>query len=151
MAFFQYPNKCKNRYTSQRKGKNPLRSVRVEISKYAKLNKNFTNYQIQKTIATAFHRSGFSFQEIVNVTKHKTLDSLKDYVPIIGPYTRGKGKLHNFNLIFFRSSQYLPPASKGWERYCFHRCLSAHRGAGLPHLHPIMLPLVPCPFQGLSQ
>ena len=30
--------------------------------------------------------------------------------------------------------------------YCFHRCVSVH--TGVPHLHPIMLPLVPCPFPG---
>ena len=30
-------------------------------------------------------------------------------------------------------------------RYCFHRCLSVHTGGG-PHLHLIILPLVPCPF-----
>ena len=30
-------------------------------------------------------------------------------------------------------------------RCCFHRCLSVH--VGLPHLHPIILPLVPCHFQ----
>ena len=30
-------------------------------------------------------------------------------------------------------------------RYCFNRCLSVHMG--VPHLHPIILPLVPCPLQ----
>ena len=43
---------------------------------------------------------------------------------------------------------FLPPASKGWGRYCFHRCLSVHTQGGVPHLHPIILPLVPCPFWG---
>ena len=36
-------------------------------------------------------------------------------------------------------------------RYCFHRCLSVHTGGGgLPYLHPIILPLVPCPFHGVN-
>ena len=34
-------------------------------------------------------------------------------------------------------------------RYCFHKYVSVHtRGGGLPHLHPIILPLVPSPFWG---
>ena len=35
-------------------------------------------------------------------------------------------------------------------RYYFHRRLSVHTGGGggVPHLHPIILPLVPCPFWG---
>ena len=31
----------------------------------------------------------------------------------------------------------LPPASEGWGRYCFHRCLSLHtRGGGVPTFQP---------------
>ena len=34
-------------------------------------------------------------------------------------------------------------------RYCFHKHLSVH--TGVPHLHPIILPLVPCTFWGVSR
>ena len=34
-------------------------------------------------------------------------------------------------------------------RYCFHRCVSVHIW-GVPHLLPIILPLVPCPFWGVA-
>ena len=33
----------------------------------------------------------------------------------------------------------LPPASEGWGRYCFHRCLSVHTRGEVSHLHPIIL------------
>ena len=33
--------------------------------------------------------------------------------------------------------------------YCLHRCLSVHRR--VPHLHTIILPLVPCPFWVVPQ
>ena len=34
-------------------------------------------------------------------------------------------------------------------RYCFHKVsVSSHGGYPITHLHPIILPLVPCPFQG---
>ena len=71
--------------------------------------------------------------------------------------------------VLLETSRFLPPASEGWGRYCFRRCLSVHRGAvtpstshntstgpmsslgGLPHLHlhTIILPLIPCPFHGV--
>ena len=35
---------------------------------------------------------------------------------------------------------------EGWGRYCFHRYLSVHRW--VPHLHPVILSLFPCPFWG---
>ena len=51
-----------------------------DISAQAKLSKIYTNHQIRKTTATGLHRSGFSLQQIVNITKHKNLDSLKHYM-----------------------------------------------------------------------
>ena len=51
-----------------------------DISKKAKLSKNYTNHTVCKTTATAMKRSGFSLQEITNVTKHKNLESLKHYL-----------------------------------------------------------------------
>ena len=51
-----------------------------DISKKAKLSKNYTNHTVRKTTATAMKRSGFSLQEIANVTKHKNLESLKHYL-----------------------------------------------------------------------
>ena len=41
----------------------------------------------------------------------------------------------------------LPPASKVWGRYCFHRCVCSQEW--VPHLHSKILPLVPCPFPGV--
>ena len=29
----------------------------------------------------------------------------------------------------------LPPASEGWEKYCFHKCLSVHSGGTLSPSH----------------
>ena len=42
----------------------------------------------------------------------------------------------------------LPPASEGWRRSCFHGCVSVHTWEGVPHLHPIILPLVSCSLLG---
>ena len=40
-----------------------------------------------------------------------------------------------------------PPASEGWGRYCFHRCLSFHtRGGGHPSPGFFLRSLVPVPF-----
>ena len=41
------------------------------------------------------------------------------------------------------------PAYKVRRQVIFSACLSVQtRGEGLPHLHPIIFPLVPCPFWG---
>ena len=51
-----------------------------EISEKANLSRNYTNHQIRKTTATGLRKSGFTFEQIAHVTKHKNLDSLKHYV-----------------------------------------------------------------------
>ena len=79
-AFFQKPNKDKTGFTREVLGKNTLGSLMKEISKQAGLSKIYTNHQIRKTTATGLHQSGFTLQEIANVTKHKNLDSLKHYI-----------------------------------------------------------------------
>ena len=43
---------------------------------------------------------------------------------------------------------FLPHASEGWGRYCFHRCLSVHRG--VPHIYPIISPSYNTPTGPLS-
>ena len=47
--------------------------------------------------------------------------------------TPGQYLLHQFIRFFF-----LPPASEGWGRYCFHRCVSVHwrRGSPVPGSFP---------------
>ena len=79
-AFFQHPNKRKTRFTKEVIGKNSLGDMMKELSAKAKLSKTYTNHQIRKTTATGMRESGFSLQQIANVTKHKNLDSLKHYV-----------------------------------------------------------------------
>ena len=79
-AFFQHPNKRKDRFTREVIGKNSLGSLIKDISDKAQLSRVYTNHQIRKTTATGMHQSRFSLQEIANVTKHKNLDSLKHYV-----------------------------------------------------------------------
>ena len=79
-AFFQYPTKNRKGFTKEVIGKNPLGTMMNEISEHANLSRIYTNHQIRKTMATGMHRSGFSQEEIANVTKHKNLDSLKSYV-----------------------------------------------------------------------
>ena len=79
-AFFQYPSKDNRGYTMMCIGKNSLGSMMAEISMKAELSKKYTNHQIRKTTVTAMHHSGYSLQEISNVTKHKNLDSLKHYI-----------------------------------------------------------------------
>ena len=85
-AFFQYPNDSKTGYTAKVVGKNTLGSMMSEISTKAKLSKNYTNHGIRKTTATAMDRSGFSLQQITNITKHKNLQSLKHYISTCGLY-----------------------------------------------------------------
>ena len=46
-----------------------------------------------------------------------------------------------------RFASFLPPASEGWGRYYFHRCLSIHTCGGYPSPR-IFQSLVPGPFQG---
>ena len=87
-AFFQYPNKKKSGFTREVVGKNALGYMMKELSEKAKLSKNYTNHQIQKTTATGMKESGFSLQQISNVTKHKNLDSLRHYVS--GPTLKEK-------------------------------------------------------------
>ena len=48
---------------------------------------------------------------------------------------------------WFCLSHLLTPPSEGWGMYCFHRYVSVHTW-GIPHLHPIIFPLVPCLFLG---
>ena len=79
-AFLQYPNKRKTGYTKEVVGKNPLGTMMKEISEKARLSRVYTNHQIRKTTATGMKESGFSLQQIANVTKHKNLDSLRHYV-----------------------------------------------------------------------
>ena len=79
-AFFQYPSKDNRGFTMMCIGKNSLGSMMAEISEKANLSKKYTNHQIRKTTVTAMHHSGYSLQEISNVTKHKNLDSLKHYI-----------------------------------------------------------------------
>ena len=79
-AFFQHPDKKKTGFTKEPIGKNSLGQLMKEISKDAQLSREYTNHQIRKTTATGMHRSGFTLEEIANVTKHKNLDSLKQYV-----------------------------------------------------------------------
>ena len=79
-AFFQYPNKDKNAYESKPIGKNTLGTMMKTISKNAKLSKMYTNHCIRKTTATGMHCQGYSLKEIANVTKHKNLQSLENYI-----------------------------------------------------------------------
>ena len=79
-AFFQYPNDSKTGFTAKVVGKNTLGTMMSDISTKADLSKNYTNHGIRKTTVTAMKRSGFSLQEIANVTKHKNLESLKHYI-----------------------------------------------------------------------
>ena len=53
-----------------------------EIMQQAKLSKKYMNHQVRKTTAIAMKRSGYSLQEIANVTKHKNLDCLKHYLAV---------------------------------------------------------------------
>ena len=79
-AFFQYYSKDRKSYDNIPVGKNSLASMMKEISKEAKLSFTYTNHCIRKTTATALHRKGFDLNDIRNVTKHKNLDSLKQYI-----------------------------------------------------------------------
>ena len=91
-AFFQKPNKSKTGFTKELLGKNTLGDMMKTISKAAKLSRIYTNHQIRKTTATGMKRSGFSLEQIANVTKHKNLDSLKHYLN--APTLEEK---HNYN------------------------------------------------------
>ena len=79
-AFFQYPNKKFDGFNKAAIGKNSLGTMMKDISKAAKLSKEYTNHCIRKTTATALKRQGFDLNEISHVTKHKNLDSLKHYI-----------------------------------------------------------------------
>ena len=50
------------------------------ISKEAKLSKRYTNHCIRKTTATGMKKQGFDLREIANVTKHKNIQSLENYI-----------------------------------------------------------------------
>ena len=56
--------------------------------------------------------------------------------------TRVQNLSHQLNKLWS-----LPPAYEVRREVMFSVC-SHPGGGGLPHLHPIILPLVPCPFQG---
>ena len=51
-----------------------------EISKKAKLSKEYTNHQIRKTTVKAMPHSGFGLNQIFHIMKHKNLNSLKHYL-----------------------------------------------------------------------
>ena len=44
---------------------------------------------------------------------------------------------------------FLLPACEGWRKIIVSVCLSVHTQGQVPHLHPIILSLVPCPFWGI--
>ena len=60
--------------------KNSLGSMMATISKTASLSKQYTKHCIRKTTATGMKRQGFDLKEIANVTKHKNLQSLENYI-----------------------------------------------------------------------
>ena len=83
-----------------------------EISKNAELSREYTNHQIRKTTATGMRKTGFTFEQIAHVTKHKNLDSLKHYVD--GPSLTDK---ENYNDGLFRYAQpNQPNTSKNSEQ-----------------------------------
>ena len=62
-------------------------------------------------------------------------------------FLRGRSLLPDGNRkssLYVWDNTLLPPASEGWGRYCFHRCVSVHREGG--EGHPCSL--VPGPFLG---
>ena len=79
-AFFQYPNDKKNGFERRPIGKNSLAGLMSTISKQAKLSKRYTNHCIRKTTATGMKKQGFDLREIANVTKHKNIQSLENYI-----------------------------------------------------------------------
>ena len=56
-------------------------------------------------------------------------------------------QLHIHNTGVANKQKLLPPSSQGWRRYCFPRCVSVHRGKGVPLLTGPWS-LVPGPFPG---
>ena len=97
-AFFQYPSDDKKYFTAKVVGKNTIGTLMSEISTQAGLSKTYPNHAIRKTTVTAMKRSGFSLQDIANVTKHKNLDSLKHYMsaPTHQDKERYVSALHNY-------------------------------------------------------
>ena len=79
-AFFQYPNDSKTGFTAKVVGKNTLGTMMSDISTKANLSKKLYQSWYKKTTVTTMKRSGFSLQQIANVTKHKNLESLKHYI-----------------------------------------------------------------------
>ena len=79
-AFFQHPNERKDGYDNKPVGKNTIGDFMKTISKNAELSKIYTNHCIRKTTATAMHCQGFDLKQIANVTKHKNLQSLENYI-----------------------------------------------------------------------
>ena len=77
--FFQKPNKNRDGYDKMWLRKNTLAEMIKIISHKAKLLKIYT-HQIRKMTATAFNKSGFTLKQIANVTKHKNLQSLQNYI-----------------------------------------------------------------------
>ena len=78
---------------------------------------------------------------VIKSQSHAVINSLPHYLYPLGVLTKISQFPQNSNFGLL-----LPPASEGWGRYCFHRCLSVHIQRRVLYLHPIILQLVTCPF-----
>ena len=66
-------------YSKQHLRKNTLGNFMQDVSKECKLSKKYTNHSIRVTGATVLARQNFSASEIMNITGHKSVQSLTRY------------------------------------------------------------------------
>ena len=79
-------------YTKAHIGKNPLSTFMSSISEMCNLLKIYTNHTIRVTGATILERKGYSNEQIMSVTRHKSVQSLSIYQRIMPKDRLSTGK-----------------------------------------------------------
>lgn len=82
-AFFQKANVNYDKtglwYANAPVGKNTLAGFMKDISKRAKLSKEYTNHCLRVTAVSVLHNHGYEAMDICSVSRHRHTDSLKSY------------------------------------------------------------------------
>lgn len=71
-------------YASTRVGDHPLSDFMKNLSKSAQLSQKYTNHDIRVTGCSILHRAKFSDKQIMSITGHKSIESLKIYKRVSG-------------------------------------------------------------------
>ena len=119
-------------------------------AEWIKANKNFKTWKCMQAKKNANHVQ----KKLIVMTKFPDIGEMAKIpwhffkIPWQFPDLEKILFFPDFSLTRGNPAILLPPAYDG--RLCF-QSVTTGGGGGLPHLHPIILPMVPCPSRGVPQ